>query len=83
VDALQPQITDQDEGTGWAWVTMPSPTDGRMITWHNGGTGGFTAFLGLDRERRVGVVILSARAENPNHVTRAGFRLLHDVGGCA
>ena len=63
MDALEPEVTDQDESTGWAWVTMPSPSDGRTITWHNGGTGGFTSFLGLDRERQVGVVILSARGE--------------------
>jgi len=83
MDALEPKVTEQDESTGWAWVTMPSPTDQRAITWHNGGTGGFTAFLGLDRERRVGVVIMSARGETPNHVTLAGFQLLHEVGSCA
>jgi CubicO group peptidase (beta-lactamase class C family) len=82
MDALEPKVTEQDESTGWAWVTMPSPTDQRTITWHNGGTGGFTAFLGLDREREVGVVILSAKGETPNHVTLTGFQLLHEVGDC-
>lgn len=82
MDALEPKVTEQDESTGWAWVTMPSPTDQRTITWHNGGTGGFTSFLGLDRRRQVGVVILSAKGENPNHVTLAGFQLLHEVGDC-
>ncbi|HEU5486847.1 MAG TPA: serine hydrolase domain-containing protein [Microlunatus sp.] len=83
MDALEPKVSEDDEGTGWAWVTVPSPTDQRATTWHNGGTGGFTSFLGLDRERQVGVVILSARGESPNHVTLAGFQLLHQVGGCA
>lgn len=83
MDALQPKITEQDSSTGWAWITMPSPSDGRPITWHNGGTGGFTSFLGLDRERGVGVVIVSALGESPDHVTLAGFQLLHEVGGCA
>ena len=82
-DALAPKITEDDQATGWAWVTMPSPVDGRSITWHNGGTGGFTAFLGLDRERQVGVVILSAKGEAPNHITLAGFQLLHEIGGCS
>lgn len=83
MDALEPKVHDKDEGTGWAWVSMPSPVDQRMITWHNGGTGGFTAFLGLDRERQIGVVILSARGESPNPVTLGGFQLLHEIGGCA
>lgn len=83
MDALEPKVTEQDESTGWAWVTMPSPVDERVTTWHNGGTGGFTAYLGLDRDREVGVVLLSAKGETPNHVTRAGFQLLHEIGGCS
>lgn len=81
--ALEPEFTEDDRSTGWAWVIMPSPVDGRTITWHNGGTGGFTAYLGLDRERGVGVVILSALSESPSNVTRAGSELLHQVGDCA
>lgn len=83
MDALEPKVTEQEESTGWAWVTMPSPTDERQITWHNGGTGGFTSFLGLDREREVAVVILSAKGETPNHVTLTGFDLLHEVSDCS
>lgn len=83
MDALEPKVTEGDESTGWAWVTMPSPADGRTITWHNGGTGGFTSFLGVDRERGVGVVIMSARGESPDHVTLAGFQLLHEIGDCS
>ena len=62
MDASTPKVTVDDTPTGWAWITMPSPVDGRPVTWHNGGTGGFTSFLGLDRERQVGVVIMSSRA---------------------
>jgi CubicO group peptidase (beta-lactamase class C family) len=53
------------------------------VTWHNGGTGGFTAFLGIDRERGTGVVILSARQEPPSTTTRAGFALLDRIADCA
>ena len=61
MDALEPKVTVDDTPTGWAWITLPSPFDERPVTWHNGGTGGFTSFLGIDRERRTGVVVLSAR----------------------
>ncbi len=37
---------------GYAWMTDP---DG--IVWHNGGTGGFRTFLGLDREHRRAVFV--------------------------
>jgi len=83
MDALEPKVTVDETPTGWAWITLPSPVDGREVIWHNGGTGGFTSFLGLDRERQTGVVILSARQEPPNTTTRAGFELLDRIGGCA
>ena len=62
LDALKPKVTADDTPTGWAWITQPSPFNERTVTWHNGGTGGFTSFLGIDPERQTGVVILSARA---------------------
>jgi len=39
---------------GLAWIT----TD-RGIVWHNGGTGGYHAFIGFSGDRRLGVVVLS------------------------
>jgi CubicO group peptidase (beta-lactamase class C family) len=84
VDALVPKAQfppDPGERIGWAWFTTPAPGSGRPVVWHNGGTGGFTAFLGLDRETQVGVVVLSAVGESPNHVTEAGFTLLERIGG--
>ncbi len=41
-------------GLGW----MSGGPDGRL-RWHNGGTGGFTAFVGFDPVARRGVVVLS------------------------
>jgi CubicO group peptidase (beta-lactamase class C family) len=83
LDALRPKVAPDDTPTGWAWITTPSPFNERPVTWHNGGTGGFTSFLGFDRDRRTGVVILSARQEPPNATTRAGFELLDRIGDCA
>lgn len=56
---------------GAAWLVMEH--EGRSITWHNGATGGFTSWLGLDRAAGTGVVILSGTGRS---VDRAGFRLL-------
>ncbi len=42
-------------GLGWHILTP----FGRPIVWHNGGTGGYRAFLGLDQSARRGVVVLS------------------------
>jgi CubicO group peptidase (beta-lactamase class C family) len=56
---------------GAAWITME--VHSRSITWHNGGTGGFRSWLGLDRDAGTGAVVLSAISAS---VDRAGFRLL-------
>ncbi|WP_436498844.1 serine hydrolase domain-containing protein [Actinokineospora sp. HUAS TT18] len=56
---------------GAAWLTLGR--DGRSITWHNGGTGGFRSWMGLDRPAGTGVVVLSAVSMS---VDRAGFALL-------
>lgn len=59
---------------GAAWLTVDAK--GRRITWHNGGTGGFSSWIGLDREAKAAVVLLSATAAS---VDRPGFELLRDL----
>jgi CubicO group peptidase (beta-lactamase class C family) len=56
---------------GAGWITLGHR--GHSITWHNGATGGFSSWIGVDRAAGVGAVILSARHQA---VDRAGFRLL-------
>ncbi|HWS57910.1 MAG TPA: serine hydrolase domain-containing protein [Actinotalea sp.] len=56
---------------GAAWMIMHR--GGRQITWHNGGTGGFRSWVGLDRDAGNAVVLLSATAAS---VDRHGFTLL-------
>ena len=41
---------------GLAWHV--TTRDGRTITWHNGGTAGFSSMLAFDADRREGVVVL-------------------------
>lgn len=63
------------ETTDWlGW--MP----GGDVRWHNGGTGGSSSFVGWDRRRRTGVVLLENRAR-AQRLTAHGQRLLAaDVG---
>ncbi|MFD3663637.1 serine hydrolase domain-containing protein [Streptomyces sp. NPDC058659] len=60
---------------GAAWVTVR--VKGLTVTWHNGGTGGFRSWLGLDRATGTGVVVLSATTAS---VDRHGFALLTGRG---
>jgi CubicO group peptidase (beta-lactamase class C family) len=59
---------------GAAWMTLE--VKGRQITWHNGATGGFRSWIGLDRDAHTGVVLLSATAAS---VDRHGFALLQEL----
>jgi CubicO group peptidase (beta-lactamase class C family) len=59
---------------GAAWITV-SRKD-RQITWHNGGTGGFRSWLGIDRAAGTGAVVLSATSVS---VDRVGFDLLDRI----
>ncbi|MGN6167210.1 MAG: serine hydrolase [Solirubrobacteraceae bacterium] len=48
------------DSIGLNWLTSHRNT--RAITWHNGGTGGYRAFLGLDLAGRRAVVVLTNSA---------------------
>ena len=64
---------------GLAWGSHES--SGARFAWHNGGTGGFTSFLGVDRQAGVAVVVLSAVGGSPDDTTSAGFALLRQLSG--
>lgn len=78
VSALDPvaDFTGRVVRIGAAWITLEHR--GRLITWHNGGTGGFRSWLGLDRAAGAGVILLSATAAP---VDRHGFALLARLTG--
>ena len=56
---------------GLAWFI--SSREGTTIIWHNGQTGGYHSFVGFDRERRRGVVVLSNASPSIDDI---GFHLL-------
>ncbi|GAA1588937.1 hypothetical protein GCM10009789_48250 [Kribbella sancticallisti] len=60
VEALAPKRDFEDgDRIGLFWITSPlNGTDHDMV-WHNGGTGGYRSFVGLDLERKRAVVVLS------------------------
>lgn len=56
---------------GAAWMIVPRK--GSTLTWHNGRTGGFASWIGVDRERGAGAVVLSGTSRS---VDRLGTELL-------
>lgn len=58
---------------GAAWLTLDRR--GTLLTWHNGGTGGFRSVVVLDRAAGAGVAVVSATTRS---VDGAGFALLEE-----
>lgn len=77
IDALDPVASFAGPAVriGAAWLT--SDVRGRAITWHNGGTGGWRSFVGLDRAEGRAVVVVRATTRS---VDRIGMDLLRDGG---
>ena len=62
---------------GLGWHVIPDLREGAGVVWHNGGTGGGSSFVGLDREVGVGVVVLTNRGGAANQeATRFGLGVL-------
>jgi CubicO group peptidase (beta-lactamase class C family) len=60
----QPRFSPADQAfrLGLAWHLVPLGTTGRSYVFHNGGTGGYTSFVGYLPDRDAGVVILTSSA---------------------
>lgn len=65
----------QSENTdiGLAWLTTQSKEGDWKVTFHDGGTGGFSSFIGFSKETQLGVLVLSNSVQN---VAPISFRLL-------
>jgi serine-type D-Ala-D-Ala carboxypeptidase/endopeptidase len=57
---------DLQIGLGWHILTRFSTE----MVWHNGGTGGYHAFIGLDKKNHRGVVVLSNSASDIDDIGR-------------
>jgi D-alanyl-D-alanine-carboxypeptidase/D-alanyl-D-alanine-endopeptidase len=66
----QPQhdtgIPDLEIGLGWH-ILKKFDTE---IVWHNGGTGGYHSFIGFDKKKRKGVVVLSNSTNDIDDIGR-------------
>jgi len=60
-------------GAGW----LTGAVAGHEVTWHNGGTGGFRSFVGIDRNRGTGIALVSASSRS---VDGAASTLLCEAG---
>ncbi|MGB3735233.1 MAG: serine hydrolase domain-containing protein [Ilumatobacter sp.] len=57
--ALEPRFSSgDDQRIGYGWM-IATTDDGVELTTHNGGTGGFRSWFGVDRSSRRAVVVLS------------------------
>lgn len=63
-------------GTRIAYGWHVTPRDGQSIVWHNGGTGGFSSFIGFNRATGQGVALLVSAGGVAQQATAAGFALL-------
>ncbi|MCG8697456.1 MAG: serine hydrolase, partial [Bacteroidales bacterium] len=57
-------------GLGW----LISDIEGEEIIWHNGGTGGYMSFMGFNKSRSTGAVVLTNSTGFPDDI---GFHLLN------
>lgn len=68
----EPQLDEVGANAGLGWVI---DREGRY--WHNGGTGGFHAFLGFDPKSRRGIVILAATSTSlVDHLANSLYKIL-------
>jgi D-alanyl-D-alanine-carboxypeptidase/D-alanyl-D-alanine-endopeptidase len=51
---------DAETSIGLGWHITKA--HGKVIVWHNGGTGGYRSFIGFDPDARVGVAVLTNRS---------------------
>lgn len=73
LEPVRPYAGRQRIGAGWVTGELLR----REVTWHNGGTGGFRSFVGIDRTHGVGVALVSATTRS---VDGAAVRMLAEAG---
>lgn len=68
-EALTPRWPYGQRQIGYAWITQS--IDGRVVTWHNGGTGGYSSSIMLDHERGRATIVLANTAASVDEVGAA------------
>ena len=70
---IRRKFADSPVSISFNWITTKSAD--RDIIWHNGGTGGYRTFVGMDLERKKGVFVATNSADS---VDDLGFHLLNN-----
>ncbi|PPH99967.1 serine hydrolase [Rathayibacter sp. AY1D1] len=73
---LDPRFDADGARIGLGWFTSESE-DGGSVTWHNGGTSGYSTMLAMDRESGVAVFV---NGDTASSVDELGLRLLERAG---
>jgi serine-type D-Ala-D-Ala carboxypeptidase/endopeptidase len=69
---IESEAPNMQVGLGWhIWTKNEAP-----VVWHNGGTGGYSSFIGFDQKAQRGVVVLS---NSSNGVDDLGMHLLNST----
>ena len=70
----------QEDEDNWVGLGWHCKRDGdHEFWWHNGGTGGYASFVGMDRDAEVAIVALG-NADFYQEITQAGFEFLAALG---
>jgi CubicO group peptidase (beta-lactamase class C family) len=69
---------DEPTAIGMNWIRTPDGQLKQTMNWHNGGTDGFSSFLGFTKDERAGVVILSNASGSADAL---GAGPLYDLAG--
>jgi CubicO group peptidase (beta-lactamase class C family) len=64
-----------ESSVGLAWQILTFAKDEPNIIWHNGGTAGYSSFIGFCKERKIGVVAL-ANTYSESDVDGAALKLM-------
>ncbi len=74
------------EGIGLGWIVGHLGSSGKQVHWHNGGTGGYRAFVGFVKDTDTGVVVLNNRGDRESDalfskpsIDDVGFGVLEEI----
>lgn len=73
----RPGLRAQADMLGWQFQRLYLFDRGPLLVWHNGGTGGYTSFVGFTRETEAAVVVLANSEESVDSVGVDVLRLLN------
>jgi hypothetical protein len=69
----------KDRRIGLCWHTLRLSAGGHEVFWHNGGTGGYRSYLGLDPVAGTAVVVLSNSDKGVEEVAEEILKVLDDT----